>query len=55
MDFKVFNFIEFICLMLYANGGQILRKVLLRQSATQWLNRASGTLMLAVAVWLIVF
>lgn len=47
--------IELICLLIYANGGQILRKVLLRQSSTQWLNRISGTLMLAVGVWLILF
>lgn len=47
--------IECVCLLLYANGGQILRKVLLRKSATKWLNRLSGTLMLAVGVWLIAF
>jgi threonine/homoserine/homoserine lactone efflux protein len=47
--------IEFLCLLLYANGGQLLRKVLLRRASTQWLNRLSGTLMLAVALWLILF
>ena len=45
--------IEFLCLLLYANGGQMLRQVLLKRSATRWLNRISGTLMLSVGVWLI--
>lgn len=47
--------IELISLIIYANGGQLLRKVLLNQSSVQWLNRISGTLMLAVGVWLILF
>ncbi|MGX9416612.1 LysE family translocator [Vibrio sp. RC27] len=43
---------EFICLMLYATGGQTLRKALLNKNNVVLMNRISGTLMMGVGVWL---
>lgn len=43
---------EFTCMMLYATGGKTIGKVLSQQSNVKWLNRVSGTLMIAVALWL---
>jgi len=45
---------EFICMMLYATGGKTIGKVLSHQSNLKTLNRVSGTLMIAVALWLAV-
>lgn len=44
--------IEFVCLMLYASGGQMLRHLLLNQQNVQLLNRIAGTLMVGVGIWL---
>lgn len=43
---------EFVCMMLYATGGKTIGKVLSHQSNLKTLNRVSGTLMIAVAIWL---
>lgn len=45
---------EFICLLLYATGGQALRHLLLDRGNVRLLNRIAGTLMIGVGVWLIV-
>lgn len=42
---------EFSCMCLYASGGSGLRR-LLRQDNVQILNRISGTVMMALGVWL---
>ena len=44
--------IEFICLMIYANGGKQLRKLLQRSSNVKTLNKISGSLMMMVGIWL---
>ena len=44
--------IEFICLMIYANGGKQLRKLLQKSSNVQTLNKISGSLMMGVGIWL---
>lgn len=43
---------EFICMMLYATGGQTLRKALLNKGNVVLMNRISGSLMMGVGVWL---
>jgi len=43
---------EFICLMMYASGGQTLRKLLLNRGNVMIMNRISGSLMAGVAIWL---
>lgn len=45
---------EFMCLLLYATGGQALRHLLLDRGNIRLLNRIAGTLMIGVGVWLIV-
>lgn len=45
--------IEFICLVLYALGGQSLSHLLQKSSNVRTLNRLAGTLMLGVALWLV--
>lgn len=44
---------EFICLLLYASGGQALRHLLLNKGNVKLLNRIAGTLMIGVGIWLI--
>lgn len=46
--------IEFICLLIYAQGGRVLSDALSRRGWGQWLNRISALLMVAVAIWLLV-
>lgn len=43
---------EFLCLMLYASGGKTLAKALSSKANVQLLNKISGSLMMAVGVWL---
>ncbi|NQY21158.1 MAG: LysE family translocator [Campylobacteraceae bacterium] len=45
-------FLEFFSLMIYASGGNILRKLLKDSSNVKLLNKISGTLMIGVAFWL---
>lgn len=43
---------EFTFLMLYATGGKTLRRILQRSDNVRIINRLSGTLMIAVGIWL---
>ena len=44
---------EFGCLLTYARGGQALRHLLLKQANVRMINRITGTLMIAIGIWLI--
>ena len=44
--------IEFICLLIYATGGRTLRQFLFKGGNVRLLNRISGTVMIAVGLWL---
>lgn len=44
--------IEFICLILYALGGQSLAHLLRKRSNVRLMNRVAGTLMIGVGIWL---
>lgn len=43
---------EFICMMLYASGGKTIGKMLTQRNNVKLLNKVSGVLMIAVAIWL---
>jgi len=43
---------EFICMMLYATGGKTVGKMLTQKHNVKLLNQVSGSLMIAVAIWL---
>lgn len=43
---------EFICMMLYASGGKTIGKTLTQNQNVAMLNKVSGSLMMAVGVWL---
>ncbi len=45
---------EFMSLLAYAAGGRSLGRLLQKSDKVKLLNRISGTLMMAVAVWLLV-
>jgi homoserine/homoserine lactone efflux protein len=44
--------IEFTCLQIYARGGRALSEQLHRRGKARWLNRAAGSLMVGVGIWL---
>jgi homoserine/homoserine lactone efflux protein len=44
---------ELICMLLYASGGKVLRNLLQEQGNVKIMNRIAGTMMFAVALWLI--
>jgi len=44
--------LEFICLILYASGGNTLRVFLQKSDNVKLMNRVAGTLMMGVGVWL---
>ncbi len=44
--------IEFLCLVLYSNGGHSLNRFLQKSGNVRFLNRISGVLMMGVGVWL---
>lgn len=44
--------LEFLCLIIYASGGSTLRKLLKDSSNVRLLNKISGSLMIAVGIWL---
>jgi len=44
--------IEFICLVLYASGGQSLSALLRKRSNVRLMNRIAGSLMIGVGIWL---
>jgi len=43
---------EFICMMLYATGGKTIGKLLTKSDNVKLLNKVSGSLMIAVSLWL---
>lgn len=43
---------EFVCMMLYASGGKTLANLLKSENNVTKMNKISGTLMVAVGVWL---
>jgi homoserine/homoserine lactone efflux protein len=43
---------EFICMLIYANGGKGLKRLLNRGNNVVWLNRIAGSLLAAVGIWL---
>ncbi|WP_299263912.1 LysE family translocator [uncultured Psychrosphaera sp.] len=45
---------EFICMTLYATGGKTIGKALTQKDNVKKLNKISGSLMIAVAIWLAV-
>lgn len=45
--------LEFICLVLYALGGQSLSHLLRKRDNVRMMNRVAGTLMIGVGIWLI--
>jgi threonine/homoserine/homoserine lactone efflux protein len=44
--------VEFISLVIYASGGNILKKILENRANVQIINRISGTLMILIGLWL---
>jgi len=44
--------LEFVCLLIYANGGKLLRQLLMKRDNVRLMNRIAGSLMIAVGVWL---
>lgn len=44
--------LELCCLLLYAHGGQSLKRLLSRSGNVRILNRISGTLLIGVGIWL---
>lgn len=44
--------IEFGCLMIYANGGKQLGRILQKSNNVAMLNKISGSLMMVVGIWL---
>jgi len=46
-------FIELICMLIYAQGGRVLRDYLSNRGLGQWLNRIAASLMVVVALWLV--
>lgn len=46
---------EFLCLILYASGGNTLRSFLNQKGRIDLLNRISGTLIMVVGIWLAAF
>lgn len=45
--------LEFISLLIYAQGGRSLSELLIRRGKAHWLNRVAAALMVGVAVWLL--
>ncbi|AEP28191.1 LysE family translocator [Brumicola nitratireducens] len=43
---------EIICMLIYANGGKGLKRLLNRGNNAVWLNRIAGSLLAGVGIWL---
>jgi len=43
---------EFICMLIYASGGKSLKTLLNKGNNIMWMNAISGTLLIAVGIWL---
>jgi homoserine/homoserine lactone efflux protein len=41
-----------VCMLIYANGGKWLRRILNKGNQAQWINRIGGGLLAAIGVWL---
>nr|WP_297348746.1 LysE family translocator [uncultured Glaciecola sp.] len=48
----IIMFSEFISMLIYANGGKGLKRLLSRGNNVVWLNRIAGSLLAAVGIWL---
>lgn len=44
--------LEFICLLIYATGGNTLRKLLQNSSNVRLINKIAGLMMMGIGVWL---
>lgn len=44
--------LEFICLLIYASGGKLLRHLLMERNNVRLMNRIAGSLMVLVGLWL---
>ena len=44
--------LEFLCLMIYATGGNTLRKLLQNSSNVKLINKIAGTMMIFIGLWL---
>ncbi len=44
--------LEFICLLIYATGGNTLRRLLQDTSNVRLINKIAGTMMMGIGVWL---
>jgi homoserine/homoserine lactone efflux protein len=43
---------ELVCMLIYANGGKWLRRLLNKGDHAQWINRIGGGLLVVIGVWL---
>jgi homoserine/homoserine lactone efflux protein len=43
---------ELVCMLIYANGGKWLRRLLNKGNQAQWINRIGGGLLIIIGVWL---
>jgi threonine/homoserine/homoserine lactone efflux protein len=43
---------ELVCMLIYANGGKWLRRLLNKGNQAQWINRIGGALLAVIGVWL---
>jgi homoserine/homoserine lactone efflux protein len=43
---------ELICMLIYANGGKWLRRILNNGNHAQWINRIGGGLLGSIGIWL---
>jgi homoserine/homoserine lactone efflux protein len=43
---------ELVCMLIYANGGKWLRRLLNKGDHAQWINRIGGGLLAVIGVWL---
>lgn len=44
--------LEFLCLLIYASGGKLLRHLLMERNNVRLMNRIAGSLMVIVGLWL---
>ena len=44
--------LEFVCLIIYASGGNILRRLLQDSSNIKLLNKIAGSMMIGIGIWL---
>jgi threonine/homoserine/homoserine lactone efflux protein len=49
---SIIMFSEFICMLIYASGGKGLKTLLNKGNNIKWMNGISGTLLIAVGIWL---